>query len=243
MSGIKSPLSNQSFGPKPKLREFNVPDESQGGTEEDPRFYQSSQDVSEIDFKQAEALMASRGIQFDSQRLQSEYNARQASKRQMSNQELAELEQEIKASKQLKASGGKEPLSQSARKRIELLTGSSRLTKEVNLDDNIYVLRTLKSKELRAIMVECYNCTQVEFPYELRRQILAHSITSVAGTDLELFLGSSDLAVKLDFFDELDDLLQQRLYSEYLDLKKEAEEKYGLNSPNLSQEVVDDLKK
>ena len=57
------------------------------------------------------------------------------------------------------------------------------------IDDNEYVLKTLKGIEVRDSLIEAalYDGT-IGLPFETRKQLLARSIMKVAGTDVELFL-------------------------------------------------------
>lgn len=135
-------------------------------------------------------------------------------------------------------------ISDAGRKRIEILCGMSSLTKEVDIEGNIFVLRSLKSKESRDCLVSSlkYDGT-IEFTFELRKQILARSIATVSGIDLADFVGSYDFEAKLQFIDELDDLIIDKLYAQYLSLNKQIKDKYGLSDQNVVKEVVEDIKK
>lgn len=135
-------------------------------------------------------------------------------------------------------------ISEAAKRRIEALCGMSQLTKEVAVGENIFVLRSLKTKENREIINAAlkYDGT-VEFSFEIRKQALARSLVSVAGVDLEAFLGTTDFSAKLDFIDELDDAISDRLYNEYLAINKEIKDKYAIKTEQDAKEVIEDLKK
>lgn len=138
----------------------------------------------------------------------------------------------------------KEKLSDSAKKRIEILCGMTQLVKEVEIENTQFVIKSLKNKENRQSIANAmkYDGT-IEFPFEIRKQILARSIHSISGVDVESFLGDSSLQSRLDFIDELDDGVAERLYQEYLNLAKEIKEKYSLKTEDSIKELVDDLKK
>ena len=137
--------------------------------------------------------------------MQSQFNLRQQAKRDFSDQDVLDYEQQIKEAKQAKMSG-RERLSSGAKHRVEMLTGQSRGIKEVNIDNNMYLLKTLKGKEQRAaIMAASAFDNTVESVFEIRKQLLGRALAEVAGTDLELFLGSSSLESKLDFIEEMDE--------------------------------------
>lgn len=72
---------------------------------------------------------------------------------------------------------------------------------------------------------------------------MARSLTQVAGVDIDQFLGSNSLETRLAFIEELDDFLINRLYDEYLLLRKDAMSKYAINTADEAKEVMEDLKK
>jgi len=155
----------------------------------------------------------------------------------------SEVEREIIAAREVRRNG-MEKISDGAKRRIEMLIGITRSTRDVDIEGNVFTLQTLKSKEMRlAIMsVAKYDGT-VEGPFEMRKQYLARSITHVAGVDINNFLASDKLEAKLAFIDELDEPLLNHLYSEYLELTKMAREKYSVKSDEDVKEVLEDLKK
>ena len=154
-----------------------------------------------------------------------------------------EEEREIMAAREARRTG-REKLSEGAKKRIHLLLGMTQTTKEVNIENNSFVLRSLKSKEMRESLIAAaeYDGT-VQAPYEIRRQILSRSLTYIAGVEVEQFIGSNTLDAKLLFLDELDESLLARLYDEYVTLAKEVKEKYNIKNDQDVKEVVDDIKK
>jgi hypothetical protein len=83
----------------------------------------------------------------------------------------------------------------------------------------------------------------IQSPFEIRRQLLARSITEIAGVSTEQFIGSADVEDKCAFVDELDESLLNRLYDEYLSLVKEAKDKYAVKTEEDVKEVIEDLKK
>lgn len=216
MPNFESPLGKKNFS-GPAMREFDVPDES--------------------DYANQRPSM----IDEDSIR---QFHAR--SERQFGfsdDQELARTEQEIRAAREAKRTG-KERLSENAKRRIDMLLGLTRSSREVTLEGNVFILRTLKSKEMREAItaVSDYDGT-IQGPYEVRRQLLARSLTHVAGLDVDTFIGSTSFEAKLAFIDEMDETFSNRLYDEYAALVKQSRDKYAINSENEAKEVVEDLKK
>lgn len=158
-------------------------------------------------------------------------------------QEDMEFEKEVRAAREAKRTG-KERLNDGAKRRIEMLIGMTRLTREVDIDGNTYLLRTLKSKDMRAALFAAseYDGT-IQSPYEIRKQLLGRSLIQVAGIDIEQFIGSDQLEHKFLFIDELDESLLTRLYDEYVLLAKESKEKYTIKNQDEMNEVAEDLKK
>ena len=157
-----------------------------------------------------------------------------------------EFEMQIKAARAAKEAKrmGKDRLSDSAKRRIEILVGMSRVTRTVEVSGNSYSFQSLKSKEMReAIVAAAEFDGTVHGPFEMRRQFLARSLTHVAGLEFEQFIGTDSLETKLAFMDELDHSLLNRLYDEYIELTNEVKNKYSINNEVDAKEVVDDLKK
>ena len=139
---------------------------------------------------------------------------------------------------------GKERISDPAKKRIEMLMGMTSLTKEVNIEGNLYGLKSLKSKDMREALSEVAKVDgTLEAPYEIRKQLLARSLTHIAGIELDQFIGDSSLNSKLLFVDNLDDALVARLYNEYVLLANEIKQKYSIQNENDLKEVIEDSKK
>lgn len=154
-----------------------------------------------------------------------------------------ELERELMAAREARRTG-REKLSEGAKKRIEMLLGMVQSVREVVIEDNVFILRTLKSKEMRESLIVAaeYDGT-VQAPYEIRRQILGRSLTHISGVEVEQFIGSNSLDSKLIFLDELDESLLARLYDEYVILSKTAKDKFAIKTDQDVKEVVDDIKK
>lgn len=160
--------------------------------------------------------------------------------------DFSEEERQIREAHELREAKrlGKERMPDAARKRIELLINMSKLYRHVTLDGNEYLLQTLSTKDLRDVYIESSKFDgTVEFPYEIRRQILSRSLVQIAGQDVGLFLNSNSLEVKLDFLDMLPENFAGRLFDEYNVLAKEANDKYSIKTKEDAKEVIEDLKK
>lgn len=133
-----------------------------------------------------------------------------------------------------------------AKKRIEILANIGRLTKDVSIGGFKFSLRTLKAKESREAALATFSTavTQIEASYEARKQQLARSIFKIDGEDIELIIGSNSLQDKMRFIeDNLEDVVVEKLWNEFVALKEESKDKYGINTVKEAEEVSEDLKK
>jgi len=224
MPGIKSEIMNKTLPASQGLREFEVSDESG----------QEDENIQEL-----EAKFAQRGIKLDPSTLQ-------AMRAKQSMQPLTmDVEKDIAAARQEKANPKRGRLTAAAKKRVELLSGLKRNTRTCLIGEYEYQLQTLKGIEIReAIMMAVMYEGTVELSFETRKQLLARSITHVAGNEIGMFLGDDSLEARLEFIgDELDERITSRLYEEYLSLLNEVTEKYAIKTEEDAKKVADDLKK
>lgn len=241
MSKITSNLTNKTFKSSP-YREFEVPDDSDNE-------YLSS----DIDFATIDAQRIKRGlppldedIKLQMIQSQKQTNTKQTfsstiPEEEMTIDKLEEIERKIQSAKK---NNGVEKLSLAAKNRIEALCGMSKSTKEIDLDGNKYELHGLKGKDQRAAIVAAANFDgTAHAAFEIRKQFLARALVAINGTDLELYLGSNLLEAKLEFIEELEEPMLIKLYSEYLNMVQETQDRYFIKSENDAKEVVEDLKK
>lgn len=230
MPEFKSPLGTKQFQGQP-MRDIAVPDES--GPPQ-PRQIRPPRQHEEPMFDER----AMREFQASQMQYEQQQQAPQAPVR-----ELSEVEREILAAKKAKREG-KERLSDGARRRIEMLLGMIRLHKDIEIDGQMYRVRTLASEELREAIVGAAEFDgTVQFIFEMRRQILARSLVVVAGVEVDQFLNSYELEDKLYFIECLDHALLIRLYNEYTELTQQAQNKYSPKTDAEVKEVLEDLKK
>lgn len=158
-------------------------------------------------------------------------------------EDISEIEKRIREEREVKRTG-KIRLNEGAKKRIEFLIGMLRTTRNVLINNEKYILQSLKDSEKREAIMEVakYDGT-VQATFEMRKQLLARSLVMIAGVDVSAFLGTNDFSAKLEFIDQLDSAFISRLYTEYLLLQEEAKRKYDINSDEEAKEVIEDLKK
>lgn len=174
---------------------------------------------------------------------------REAIKNQQLNQQkeiedIKSVERQIDEARTLKANKVN-PLTSNAKDRIKYLSGLGREYTEVVLDDVVFKLSTLKSKELREVILECskINTNAIDIRMELRRQQLARSIVEIDNVPIHLIVGGEDLQLKLTLIDELEESVVEKLDNEYNKLADKAKNKYSLKSESDVKEVSEDLKK
>ena len=159
-------------------------------------------------------------------------------------EDIQQIERDMQRSRQEKRTG-RQRLDPGAKKRLEQLLGIVRTEKEVVLNEKMtFVLQTLKSGELNDVLAAARKePNQFDFDWQLRRHNLSRSIKTIAGIKFTDFVGSEDIEDLLYFIDQLDDFVLTKLYKEYGNLSKEAQDKYGVNTDEKQKEVVEDLKK
>lgn len=234
MPGFKSDITNKNFQSR-GLREVEVTDESeQVYSPAPPIDYSNEPDIDTIN-----ARLASRGLPPLDQ-----HNMRAIENKRMIQQEsVQEVETRIRDARKQKQSG-RERLTPAAKRRIEMLCDFSKNTKDIEIDGNLYILKTLKGKEMRQALVAASTFDQtIDLPFETRRHLLARSLVQIAGTDVELFLGDDSLETKLEFLEELDELVLDELYNGYLKLVAEVKARYAVKSSEDAEGVLADLKK
>jgi hypothetical protein len=225
MPKFDSPLGSKQVN-NPQTREFTIPDES--GFNPPP--------PSSVRPQRPHAPPV-----FDEGAMR-EFNARMQPPPPPTMREQSEMEREMLEAKRAKREG-KERLSDGARRRIEMLIGMTRLTKDIDIGGNLYRVRTLTSKELREALVATGRYEGVEFIFESRKQVLARCLTIVAGVEVDQFIGSPYLEDRLDFVEDMDHALLIRLFNEYNLLANEAQDKYAPKNEAEVREVLEDLKK
>ena len=227
MPKFDSPIGSKQIQGQP-MREFSVPDESEGAPPILPHMPRRHEPPAPPQFDPA----AMRDFQ---EAMQPRPN--------VTMKELNEVEQRIYEAKKAKREG-KDRLSDGARRRIEMLIEMTRATREVEIGGNLYRLQSLSSVELRdATTATAEFDGSVQFIFEIRKQLLARSLTVVAGVESTQFLNSNDLQDRLDFIELMDHALLLRLYNEYNILAKEVQDRYAIKSEQEVKEVVEDLKK
>ena len=228
MPKYDSPLGSKQIQGRP-MKDFSVPDESGYSPPQRPPPHRH--------------MREEQPPPFDPNAMREFQAAMQPQHQPLQMKEMSDVERQIFEAKKAKREG-KERLSDGARRRIEMLVGMTRLTKDVEIEGNLYRVQTLSSRELRdAVTATSEFDGSVQFIFENRKQILARALTVVAGVDIEQFLNSNELETRLEFIELVDHSLLLRLFNEYNTLSKEANEKYALKTEAQVKEVLEDIKK
>jgi hypothetical protein len=231
MSKFESPISNRKFDAQP-MRDIEVPDET-GYVQQAQRGVPQPQFAPSVSRRYGTPMSEQDMLEFQ-ERINSTMDP---------DANLSEIERDFKKSREDKLRSQTQ-LNDGARRRIEMLIGMIRTTRDADIEGNVYTLQTLKGKEMReAIMAASEFDGTVQSAFEIRRQMLARSLSKVANVPIEQFVGSTSLEARFNFIDELDDFLLNRLMEEYSLLTQEAKTKYSLSTPEQVKEVAEDLKK
>ncbi len=229
MASFESDITNKKFPARP-MKNIDIPDES-GYTPPGPS--PQGQFAPSVTRRYGAPLDEQAILEFN-QRMQEQMDPDGG---------LSDVEREIKQARHQKIHG-QQHLTDGAKKRIEMLIGMTRGTRTAEIDGNAYAFQTLKGKEMRqALFAASEFDNTVQSPFEIRKQLLARSLTHIAGVPIEQFVGNTSLDSKLAFVEELPEELLIRLYDEYLIMAKEAKDKYAIKSIVEAKEVVEDLKK
>lgn len=153
---------------------------------------------------------------------------------------------------------------QEARKRIEIITGLGRKTKDVEIVYNnskvIITLRSLKSFE-NNYLSELYEKSETVMLsngkssltstslYTLKVEALAHSLYFIDGKSIDIILGTVNedydvqLTARRQLVSEMDNTLTDYLFNKYDELRKETIDGYMPKSLEEAKEVVDTIRK
>jgi hypothetical protein len=137
-----------------------------------------------------------------------------------------------------------QPVPIQSRTRLEFLADIGKITKDVEIGGITFTLRTLKSKEMKAVylsLVEVSN--KVEELYNHKFYSLAYSLIKLDGQPVEIMLNIRNFLDKLKILQELEESTTDKLYSAYLELKNSSETQFAVKTDADVKEVSDTLKK
>lgn len=151
-----------------------------------------------------------------------------------------------------------------ARRRIDIITGLGRRTKEVPVDTDdgkvVFVLRTLKTFEQRCLsqvieQSEKLTTSDGRIMFaptslaKVRVEALAHSLFLIDGQSIDIVLGTANatydeqVAARRELIEEMDHALIQYLYNNYEKLTQETYDGYMPKTADEAKEVVETISK
>jgi hypothetical protein len=151
-----------------------------------------------------------------------------------------------------------------ARRRIDIITGLGRRTKEVPVDTAegkvVFVLRTLKTFEQRylsQVIEQSEKLTtsdgRIMFAptslAKVRVEALAHSLFLIDGQSIDIILGTANapydeqVIARKELIEEMDHALIQHLYNNYEKLTQETYDGYMPKTADEAKEVVETISK
>jgi len=149
---------------------------------------------------------------------------------------------------------------QDARRRVDIITGLGRKTKNVEIDGNTFTLRTLKSFEQNLVAQASENAEKIDLPngntiftpvsfWGVRMEVLSHSLWMIDNQPIDIILGASALPwdekieARKELLEEMDSALTEFLYLEFQALSREAYDGYAPKTAEEAKEVVDTIRK
>jgi hypothetical protein len=213
MSEIKSPLGNKSFASPGQRRVLTVSDDS----------------WEDIPQKQAPASQERLPYAPQVPGQQVELTVDQFNEMQAKRQEIRAMQ--------------KKPSSES-KLRAEILTGIGRLTSDITIEGYKFTIRSLKAKEMSDIIKHVAQIAiSAEALYEMRAQTLARCISKIDDQPIGLVLGGDDLSTLIEFINDSEEHIVNRLYTAYTEMTKANEDKFSIADAKDAQEVAAEIKK
>lgn len=154
----------------------------------------------------------------------------------------AEEEAELKQARADKLT--EKPVPPQMRTRIEYLADIGRMTKDVKIGENTFTLRTLKSKENKAVLLTLVDAAnRVDEAYGIKFHTLARAILRLDGQPFEHFVGDKGIAAVISVLEEMEDGVTDKLFNEYLELKSSSDASFAIKDDSDLKEVSEALGK
>lgn len=165
---------------------------------------------------------------------------------QFSTQQPTQLSQEeMELLRQAREQKNNPIITPPAKKRIEYLADLGRMTKDVQIGEHIFQLRTLKSKEIKEVYTTvAHTATNaIEEPFIYRRFSLAYALYKIDNSTLDLMLDIKTFPERLEFIDGLEENIASQLFTAYEKLRQESNNQFAVKTEQDAKEVADALKK
>lgn len=147
-----------------------------------------------------------------------------------------------------------------ARRRIELITGIGRKTRDVQVEGSTFTLRTLKTFEQNCLAQVAEKGERITLQsgavtfkptsmYNIKVEALGHSIFLIDGQNIDVILGTvnedyeTQVETRKDLIREMDNSLIDYLFVNYETLNKETTDGYMPKNTKEVEEAVDTIRK
>jgi len=155
--------------------------------------------------------------------------------------EIKELERMMEEEKLAKKEEKAPPM---AIQIFEVLTGIGRLTTDVEIENIKFSLRSLKNKELRAVLEKGIDAkTRFEEALTVRNYTLAYSIYKINNQPAELFMRTEDVDKKVELIDDMQSSTVSKLWEEYSKMIQLHNESLKNGLGETPKEIADNIKK
>lgn len=151
-----------------------------------------------------------------------------------------------------------------ARRRIELITGLGRKTKDVEINTEegciVFTLRSLKTFEQNCLAQVIEQANRISLPngkvafaptslYEIKLEALTHSLFLIDGQSVDIVLGTinepfdTKISARQSMIRDMDGALVDHLFIKYEELSKETYDGYAPRTAAEAKEVVETIRK
>lgn len=149
---------------------------------------------------------------------------------------------------------------QDARRRIELITGLGRKTRDVTVQGMTFTLRTLKAFEQNLLSFVVENSRGVDLEngkknfspislFKIKVEALGHSLYAIDNQPVDIVLGTTNLEyeerveAKKELILEMDNALIDHLFVQYEQLSQEVYDGYAPKNAKEAEEAVEAIRK
>jgi hypothetical protein len=160
-------------------------------------------------------------------------------------EDIEDIEQEVR---QQRIEQQRPRAERKAINRLELLTGIGRLTTEITIEKVKFSLKSLKSKELRDVMVRTAmaRSTSLGEALLIRGFTLAYSLFEIDDNPIGIVLGikpEEELEAKIALIDDMDETVITAIWAAYSKMMNENNKTVQTDLGNEPKEIVDNIKK
>ncbi len=153
-----------------------------------------------------------------------------------------EMEQLAQVRREQRANAAK--ITAVARERLEILTGLNRLKSAVEVEGVTFALRSLKSVEMREIMISAAGAKSAQERYFATRDaVLAKSIFAIDGQDIALVLGTKQPAAMFSLLASMEHSVVERIFEHYEEMIRDNRKKVQILNKEDGHQVSEDIKK